>query len=298
MKNWNMACDYSINEELRESGFALPQGALFPSEKGKSAEWHYARIREENNQDSNGQGQGKGNTPQQGNGQGKPDPLGEVRDAPIGPDSDGDPAPTEGEWKQRAAQALNQAKMMGKCPGGLARNIQAALKTRVDVRSLLLRFFSERSNADYSWTRPSSRYVPLGIFLPSLESKALGEVAIMVDTSGSVDETSLAYARSIVESVIEECNPSAVSIWYSDAKVCSVDRFERGESLTWKPQGGGGTDFRPALDAIDREGQAVCIVCISDLEGTFPDTPPAMPVIWLSTTDGIAPFGETVPLDR
>jgi predicted metal-dependent peptidase len=297
MKNWNMACDYSINEELRESGFTLPNGALFPSEKGKSAEWHYARIREEKNQDSNGQGQGKGNTPQSGNGQGKPDPLGEVRDAPTESDSDGDPAPTEGEWKQRAAQALQQAKMMGKVPGGLARGIENALKTRVDVRSLLLRFFSERSNADYSWSRPNARYLSQGLYLPALESKALGEVAIMVDTSGSIDETSLAYARSIVESVIEETNPLAVVVYYFDAEVCSVDRFERGESLTWKPQGGGGTDFRPALDAIDADGNAVCVVCITDLAGTFPESC-GLPVIWLSTTDDVAPFGETVPLDR
>ena len=120
----------------------------------------------------------------------------------------------------------------------------------------------------------------------------------MVDTSGSVDAVSLQYARAIVESVIEECSPSAVTVYYFDSKVASVDRFGRGESLTWKPQGGGGTDFCPALDAIDKDGNAVCIVCITDLDGTLPDTPPAMPVIWLCTTDNVAPFGETVPLDR
>jgi predicted metal-dependent peptidase len=90
-------------------------------------------------------------------------------------------------------------------PGGLARSVQQALKPRIDVRSLLLRFFSERSTGDYSWTRPNSRYLSQGLYLPALESKALGEVAIMVDTSGSVNEVSLSYARSIVESVIDEC---------------------------------------------------------------------------------------------
>ena len=71
--------------------------------------------------------------------------------------------------------------------------------------------------------------------------------------------------------------------------------FSQGEGVS---QGGGGTDFCPALDAIDKDGNAVCIVCITDLDGTLPDTPPAMPVIWLCTTDNVAPFGETVPLDR
>ena len=142
-KQWNIACDKAINADLSESGFTLPEGALYPdrSERGKSAEWHYARV-QESEEDSNGQGQGQGNTPQQGQGPGTGDPLGEVRDAPTGTDTDGEPAPSEQEWKQRAASAMQQAKMAGTMPGGLARQVSQALKPRIDVRSLLLRPFS------------------------------------------------------------------------------------------------------------------------------------------------------------
>jgi predicted metal-dependent peptidase len=120
----------------------------------------------------------------------------------------------------------------------------------------------------------------------------------MVDTSGSVDATSLSYARGIVESVIEETNPLAVTVYYADAEVKRVDRFEQGDPLTWEPKGGGGTDFCPVLEAIETEGSAVCAVCITDLDGTLPDVPPGYPVLWLCTSDLIAPFGETVPVDR
>ena len=287
---WNESCDKAINSELRDSGFTLPDGALYPSECGKSAEWYYARNQQE---DQSGTGQGS-----QGQGPSKPDPLGEVRDAPTGPDGDGNPAPTEQEWKQKTAHAAQMAKMAGKMPGGMARQIAEALKPRIDVRSLLLRFFSERSNGDYSWSRPNPRYLAQGLYLPALESKALGEISIMVDTSGSVDEKSLSFARSILESVIEECSPAAVTVYYFDSKVASVDRFERGESLTWKPQGGGGTDFEPALTAIEQDGTAVCAICITDLYGHFPTAAPSFPILWLSTTAQVAPFGETVPLDR
>jgi predicted metal-dependent peptidase len=126
----------------------------------------------------------------------------------------------------------------------------------------------------------------------------MGEIAIMVDTSGSVDEVSLSYARSIVESVIEECSPSAVTVYYFDSEVASIDRFERGESLTWKPQGGGGTSFIPALEVIEQDGSAVCAVCITDLDGAFPESC-SLPVLWLSTSEyHTAPFGETVYIDR
>ena len=301
MKPWNVACDKAINHELRESGFTLPPDAYYPEhdEKGKSSEWYYSHGQEEKEDpNGNGKGQGQCNTPANGQGKAKPDPLGELRDAPTGPDENGEDAPTEQEWKQKTAEALQQAKMQGKMPAGLARQVGQALKPTIDIRSLLLRFFSERSNGDYTWTRPNPRYIAQGLYLPALESKSLGEIAVMIDTSGSVDEVSLSYARAIVESVIEETNPLAVTVYYFDAAVQRVDRFESGESLVWQPMGGGGTDFSDVLKAVGDDGTAVCGIVITDLEGSFPDIPPSFPVLWLATTDHIAPFGETVPVSQ
>ena len=299
-KGWNVACDKSINHNLRESGFTLPDGGLFASgdEIGKSSEWIYARLPEDEKGNGKGKpGQGQGPS-QPGQGKPEPNPLGEVRDAPTGADADGTPAPTEQEWKQKAAEALQQAKLQGKAPGGLVRAVHETLKPQLDIRSLLLRFFSERSTGDYSWNRPNTRYIAQGLYLPALDSKALGNVAVFIDTSGSVDQTSLAYAAGIVQSVLDECDPVSVTLYFADTKVCHVERLEKGEPLTWKPKGGGGTDFCDVMRAIDEDGEAVCAVCISDLMGRFPDQGPGLPVIWLSTTELIAPFGETVPIGR
>ncbi|CAM5998719.1 unnamed protein product [Sphagnum balticum] len=297
IEQWNIACDYALNGDLLQSGFSLPKGGLFPdaSQKGKSAEWIFARLpKREHGQpgrpkkgDGNGTGAGSGKTPA----------AGEVRDAPTGQDSEGHPAPTEGEWKQRTAAALQAAKMAGQLSGGLARMVEDALDKRIDVRSLLLRFMVERVRSDYSWQRPNTRYIAQGLYLPALESISMGEVAIMVDTSGSVDSASLAYARRIVEDVISETCPAAVTVWYADAKVCHVARFEQGEPLVWEPKGGGGTDFRPALKAIEDEGTAVCVLSITDLYGSFPEGC-SLPVLWLATTDKVAPFGETIRLPQ
>ena len=68
-------------------------------------------------------------------------------------DEEGNPAPIEQDWKQKTAAAAQIAKAMGNMPGSMARDVAEALKPKVDVRSLLLRFFSERSTGDYSWTR-------------------------------------------------------------------------------------------------------------------------------------------------
>jgi predicted metal-dependent peptidase len=302
-KNWNIACDMAINRELRDSGFTLPDGALYPNsgDEGKSSEWYYARIGENDTPDPNGNGRGQGpgtGTQQDPNGKGTPDPLGEVRDAPTGIDADGDAALTEQEWKQRAAEALNSAKMAGKLPGGLSRQVSNAIKPRLDVRSLLLRFFSERSTGDYSWTRPSPRFIHAGLYLPCLESKSLGEIAVFIDTSASMDQISLAYAAGIVQDTLDECDPAAVTLYFSDTQVAHVQRLERGDPLVWEPKGNGGTDFRPVLKAIEDEGTACCAICISDLDGPFPESC-GIPVLWLSTDESaIAPFGETVPIPQ
>ena len=321
-KRWNIACDLAINPQLRDSGFTLPDGVLYPSlyslPDGKSAEWYYSRIPESKSPDPQpGKGKEKGNgTPQPGNGQpqpgtpdpnaqpdpngkGTPDPLGEVRDAPTGPDADGDPAPTEQDWKLKASQALNSAKMAGKLAGGLSRTIGEALKPRIDVRSLLLRFFSERSTGDYSCQRPNPRYIAQGLYLPALESKALGEIIILADTSGSMDTQALAFTRGIVEQVIEETNPAGVTLYMVDTEVHTVHRMERGEPLTWEPKGGGGTDFSSFFEQVaSGEVQPVCIIGITDLQARFGDLIPDVPVLWLTTENRTAPFGEVVFVDR
>ena len=312
MKRWNVACDLAINQDLQDAGYSLPKGGLFPDsdQKGKSAEWIYSRLPESEQPQGGGNGQpnpqgsqaqpgagngqsGAGNNPQEDDSQ---DPAGEVRDAPTDADEDGNPAPSEQDWKQRAAAAAQAARMQGKMPGGMARELERALKPRLDVRALLLRFFSERAAADYSWTRPNSRYISQGLYLPAMESHSLGEVAIMVDTSGSIDRVALAKARGILESVIDECNPSGVTVYFVDTQVHSVTRLERGDPITWEPKGGGGTSFVSFFADLERgEYNPVCCIGISDLQASFPDTIPSVPVLWLSTEEnGRAPFGEVV----
>ena len=247
--------------------------------------------------DSDGDGDQPGDGQGDGEGEGEPgDPLGEVRDAPTGPDENGDPAPTEQDWRERVAAAAVFAKGQGKMPATLQRQVDRVLKPTLDVKSLLLRFFTETAAADYSWSRRNKRYTHLGLFLPALKSEGLGEIAMYVDTSGSMSASDLAKAKTIIDSVIEECNPLAVTVYYGDSDVAQVDRFEQGEPLEWRAKGGGGTDFRPIFTAVENaDSPVVAVVCISDLDGAFPESMPAVPTMWLSTSEyATAPFGETV----
>ena len=287
-QQWNIAADYALNSDLIDSGFTLPRGGLIPDaqQKGKSAEWIYARLPP--------QPKGK---PQSG--KGSPGPAGEVRDAPTGPDTDGTPAPTEGEWKQKTAEALQAAKMAGTLPAGMSRKIESALDARVDIKALLLRFFTERVKADYSWAYPNTRFLASGLYLPSLNSVSMGEVAVLVDTSGSTSSVALQFAKGILEQVLDEVQPAGVTLYFVDTKIHGIHRMEQGEPLTWEPKGGGGTCFKSFFAEIEAsDTPPVCIIAISDLYASFPDSC-SIPTLWLTDSAGKeAPFGETIFIDR
>ncbi len=319
LKGWNIACDKAINPDLRDSGFKLPPDGLYATgpEQGKSAEWIYAHLQQRSSQQPQpqpGAGQGQqsqqpGKAPQQpqpqqpgqpGADESQPNPLGEVRDAPNGPDADGSPAPSAEDWKQRVSRAAQQAKMAGKLGAGMQRQVGRAIKTRIDPHALLHRFFTERAAADFSWVTPNPRYVCQGLYMPALQSHSLGELAILVDTSGSVNDVALQFCRGIIEQLIEELTPAGVTLYFVDAAVQHIQRLERGEPLIWEPKGGGGTNFTTAFDTMEKaEIPPVCIVAISDLEATFPTAIPSIPVLWLTDNEDVtAPFGETVFVNR
>lgn len=311
-KLWNEATDKAINHDLKEAGFKLPADGLYATgdEIGKSAEWIYAKQQQKpkgqqgGQKPKPGQGPGQGQGQQQGQGSGQPDPnakpqpnkLGEVRDAPKTPDAQGKPAPTEQDWKQKVQQAAAVAKGCGNMPAGGKRIVEQALKPRIDLHSLLLRFFQERTSADFNWQRPNPRYLSQGFYLPGLQSNELGEVAVLVDTSGSMGSLELQKAKGILEQVLDEVCPSGLTVYFVDTKIHGIQRMERGEPLVFEPKGGGGTDFSTAFSAMENaDNPPVCIIGVSDLCATFPTEIPSTPVLWITDNERReAPFGETV----
>jgi predicted metal-dependent peptidase len=288
-RRWNHACDRTINPMLRDSGFALPEGALYeidPSHHGKSSEWVYDRLPP----DPDGDGSGAGDDGGAG------DPLGEVRDAPAEADAEGN---SEADWQQAVQQAAQAAKARGSLSGDLERAAKAVAEARVDWRSVLRRFVQQVARADYSWTRPNPRYLARGLYLPALRSEEMGPVVVAIDTSGSIDAVLLDQFGGELRAIAEDLRPERVHVIYCDSAVRRIDTFERGEPIELHPAGGGGTAFSPVFEAVDDlEDVPSCVVYLTDLDGTFPESAPPMPVLWASTSgpDDEVPFGEVVPV--
>ena len=318
-RKWNIAADYAINDELIRSGFSLPSGILQceAADKGKSAEWFFSRLpadrpqdeeqNDENDENENGESDESQNAPGDGdgenNGDGTPapgmsDPFGGVMDAPAESAESGDQM-SPAEWQQATIQAEQAANMAGTSTTGLDRLVDTITRARVDWRSILRRFLSEACKADYTWTRPSVRYLSAGLYLPSLHSQTIGKLAIAVDTSGSVDDVLLAQFSAEIQAIADEVQPTTIDVLYCDTEVHRVDSFDRGDIVTLTPCGGGGTDFRPVFEHIEQSGETpVALIYLTDLDGREPDTEPEYPVLWTCTTENIGSFGETVRIDE
>ncbi len=328
---WNHAADYAINPILVKNGLKLPAGVLLdPQYENLSAEEIYARL----TKDGNSGGGSQPNSPGTGNGSqtnGQPqldpsspstaqgaspgggspncaaqgaevDPspggIGEVLDAA---DEAGDPAsPAEmsrqqHEWSIAAERAMRTAKACGNAPADLERLLSESRQSHQDWRAILRAFVAATTVSDYRWTPPNRRHIGAGLYLPSVMRSGVGEIVIGVDTSGSIGKDELEQFAGEITAISDEAQPDAIHVVNCDAAVQSSQQFGPSEPITLEPKGGGGTDFRPVFEWVRQNNlDPVCLIYLTDLCcSSYPEIP-EYPVLWVTDSRAIAPFGETV----
>jgi predicted metal-dependent peptidase len=310
-KRWNVACDFAINPLLVDAGLSLPDGVLIDNRfRGMSAEQIYNLLESETKQDSgheDGDGEpggeeSKDETALGGNSNSPSAPvteggIGQVLDTPA-PDEETPTIEEQArEWDVAVNQATTVARQAGKVPAGLNRALEGAAEASVDWRELLRRLWSDTTPADYSWMRPNRRHVWAGVYLPGVIREGVGEIAIAVDCSGSVNARQLRLFEAEVRSILEGQRPERVHVLYFDSEVQKVETYEAGQPVHLNPVGGGGTEFGPCFDWLDGHGiLPQTLVFLTDLYGSFPPSAPAYPVLWASTGSQKAPFGAVIPM--
>lgn len=310
-KRWNEACDYAINPILLDAGLHLPEGVLVDDRfREMSAEQIYNQLQTEAEQepgheDDMQEARGDGAASPQASPGDPHDPsapvteggIGQVLDAPAANEEAPSVEQQAREWSVAVNQAVTLAKQAGKVPAGMKRSLNGAAESAVDWRELLRRAWSETTPADYNWMRPNRRHIWAGIYLPGVVREGIGEIAIAVDCSGSVNLRQLRLFEAEVRSIVEGQRPQRVYVLYFDATVHKVETFEAGQRISLNPVGGGGTEFGPCFEWLNDHGvQPQTLVFLTDLYGSFPDAEPAYPVLWASTGGRRAPFGQVVPM--
>jgi predicted metal-dependent peptidase len=310
-RRWNEACDYAINPLLLDAGLSLPDGVLVDNRfREMSAEQIYNQLEAEAEQQSGNEDGSEdsavdrmGDAPPTERDMGQPSApvseggIGQVLDAPVADEDALTIDDQSREWTIAVSQAVTLAKQAGKVPAGIGRTLEGAAEAAVDWRERLRRLWSETTPSDYSWMRPNRRHIWAGLYLPGVIREGVGEIAIAVDCSGSVNARQLRLFEAEVRSILEGQRPQRVHVLYFDAAVQKVETYEAGQRVDLQPVGGGGTEFGPCFEWLEEHGiRPQTLVFLTDLYGTFPDSEPAYPVLWASTGGQRAPFGQVVPM--
>ena len=85
----------------------------------------------------------------------------------------------------------------------------------INWKDLLSEFLTSITNTDQSWSRLNKRHAWRGINLPSrIRSNIGGELAVAIDTSGSVSQFELNIFAEELQAICESCNIDKVRVCY------------------------------------------------------------------------------------
>ena len=246
-KDWALAADAEINDDLVGSGLRLPEDPVLPQAMG----WAPGRLAEEYFHAEHGH---------------PPD------EPDCGSGSDGRPRPWDligqggglpaGEQQmvrcQVAAEVLRFARQgLGRLAGGWTRWAEDLLEPKVDWRKVLAAEIRKglttvSGRVDYTYRRPSRRAsVTPDVILPALE-RPVPEVVVVCDTSGSMSDEQLSQVLVEVDGLLRGVGlaRNRLRVIAADAAARTVQQVTSARQINLV--GGGGTDMAAGIDAAVR----------------------------------------------
>lgn len=320
-EEWSISCDYSINPVVLQAGLILPKDRLYDERYlNMSAEQIYAlRQKEKQGQarlgisvralvnpsgqqsPQDGQQQAQGN---QGNGdQGKPQtgssaPQKSRAGLLIKPAEH--PSEQEARIRVRVIQAARLCGMSNEVlPEAIQKLVAEAKEPRSDWEERLRQFITTscETPVDRTWSKPNRRALAMNMYLPGWRREDAGHLVIVKDTSGSIDDAPNAQFDSEIKRIIEDVKPERVTVMACDNRVRYVQEFVKGEEIELSSKGGGGTDFKPAIDRINEmHPLPQAVVYFTDMKCNSFGRPENYPVMWVQWGDYSKkpPYGEVV----
>lgn len=276
---WGRACDYSINlliedlvEDLQDGPVQLPPGGLIDwGFHGCSAEEVADRLvdlpREQFELDMRAD-------------------LAETEDGLAAARSDVAAAERlKTGWRVAVmAAARAQEAARGTLPGSIRRLVGEVLDPpKVDWRAELSHWIGEHGRRqDYSYLRQSRRSESAGVVLPSLRRPTAPDIAVLVDTSGSMGAGRLREALAEIGGICTDLG-IAVRVLVVDADVHDDLRVDDAIELVDRLVGGGGSDLGPAFERLALSGFTGLVVAITDGATAVPEAMPGSfrGVLWV-----------------
>lgn len=191
---------------------------------------------------------GSGNGENDGNGvevPGRCGPGGEdLADAPD-PLSEEEQKQLSNEMKDALISAA-QSVGAGNVPGDMKRMIDTLLEPQMDWRDIIRAQIESSLRSNYTWLRPNRKGWHMSAVLPGMDRDVMIDVALAIDTSGSISQQMLTEFVSEVAGIMEQYDQYRIRIWQFDTRVYGFDEFTADDGRDIREygiEGGGGTDF-------------------------------------------------------
>jgi predicted metal-dependent peptidase len=213
------------------------------------------------------------------------------------------------KWRDALIHAAACARAIGNLPAGIEQLINEVYKPVVDWRTVVRQFISVIAKDDYSWNRPSYRMIGQGTYTPSLYSRRMGEVVVILDDSGSMYHAIPKCVSEII-GLFYACKSTCLHFITCDTEPTHVCDWRPGESEPIingtnqvKVIGGGGTSFVKPFHMIrEQHWTPSMVLYFTDLDGELPtkSLDPHCPVLWICINDyhkqSELPFGKHVEM--
>jgi predicted metal-dependent peptidase len=212
----------------------------------------------------------------------------------------------EQDWKIAVSAAIALAKAQGSLPGALARVLDDVLDPQVSWQDYVEGWCKRKAGGgSFNFRRPDRRLISreVPIYAPARSGFGVHNMVVAVDTSGSIDDKTIAMFFGEMKGVLEDVKPENLYVIWCDAKVHRVDQVDDVcDLVTLKGKGapgGGGTSFVPVFDTVRELGVTPeALIYLTDGDGSFPKSAPSYPVLWGTIKKNNYPWGEVIEIPQ
>ncbi|MFM9991830.1 MAG: DUF2201 family putative metallopeptidase [Burkholderiaceae bacterium] len=223
--------------------------------------------------------------------------LGSNGEAHAGALEDAHVVELQRHWRAALQQAGAVARRMNKGFGkhglGEMREITSATNEVLSWREILWQFMVA---TPFDFGGFDRRFIHRKLYLEDMVGESL-DVVIAIDTSGSIGGAQLEAFWGEIQGILDAYPQIRGSLFFADADLYGPYEFSKDAPLP-AALGGGGTSFCPFFNWVakqERNGSSPVCIYFTDGYGTFPETPPESPVLWVASPGGLEspgfPFG-------
>jgi predicted metal-dependent peptidase len=234
---------------------------------------------------------GEGDNDSTGDGNGKPSLTREEQES------------IKNDVKENIVSAA-QASGAGNIPAEINRLIKDLTESKLDWKDILQQQIQSTVRNNYTFARPSRKGWGSNIIIPGMDRDETIDVAISLDTSGSITDEQIKDFLSEVKGIMDQYSDYKIDLWTFDTKVYNHVTYTSDDSdeiVNYDIIGGGGTDFEAVWEYMKDNGiSPKKLIMFSDMHayGSFGDPDYCDTIFINHGRPGFeAPFGLTIPYD-